>query len=812
MKNFTQEEKEKYLSALSEDDFREKVVRRLFKRIGFLDGRDLCGPDEQGKDAVFFEEDKFGGRSLICVQTKKGSITLSSDSTKNLHDIRAQIRTALESPFRDVAGKQEFYASKVYLIASGAINEKARSWITSNIGSDPRISYLDRDDLIARIDMDFPDLWLNITSDIYPYLTSLARLVDDQGLVAPSHQGINGLRGYYAASDSAFVDLRLIKSVSILKRQSGKLTEEFKFEEDGIAALLALRGERLLVLGDAGTGKSTLLTRAAYLMAREGAAGKSNYRVPVIVRAGDIANSDSPVVELMQDSIDKIVGKPTCAFTSDDLETGRVVLLVDGLDEVSQGARRVSVVQAIERFYSTYPRCSVVLATRPYTSIEEIPGVRAFTRCRILPMSLERAEKMLVTFQKGAADSQYSKEILRRIDNIHGIELNPLLVTVFALTSEHNKRDIPANITELFSKFTELMLGRWDEAKGLAQQHQARIKEHLVSHFSYRLHLERRTRFSRAEFEAFSVDQLRALNYESDVSSLIEEIVERSGLLRGDRDDLEFRHHLIQEYFAGKGIPSVEHVKQIISDEWWRNAIVFHFGSNPDDVQSLLDVATSVSSDVGEACLTIGIALQTCYLSRLEDKIDVWKWVVEGLSCVTDRVLIEKEDEKFPIIYFVTHYILARDAVALSGIEREEVGAIDWAVRGNHFSADPELRRFWAFVGLSEIGRLDVLYEKIKESPIDNNYLNLALSLGCRLVEAVRSVDSEQKRLAKEISIRLRNKVSVLMHDFAKQYRSQLLEYRKGGIVALDQHEPSEQLSLEAEEVKSKLVDSTPTL
>jgi len=600
---------------------------------------------------------------------------------------------------------------------------------------------------------------------------------------------VAGIKSYYAASDRAFVELRLIKSVSSTKKVSGRFTEKFEFEEAGLSYLTSLKGERLLLLADAGMGKSTLLVRAAYLMAREGAAGRNDYRVPVLLRAGELVGSDD-LMDVMRSSVDALVGSQLNAFTADDLDAGRVVLLVDGLDEVARGESRAAVVDKLNGFYRDHPRCSIVLTTRPYSSIEMIEGVRGFARARIAAMSMAAAEKMLVSYQRGEVDSKHTKEVLRRIEGIHGIELNPLLVTVFALTSDAERKDIPANITELFSKFTELMLGRWDETKGMSQQFHARIKEHVVSKFAHSLHTDRRNHFTREEFRNFAGRMLEDMNRSADAENMIGEIVERSGLFREAGEGLEFRHHLIQEYFAGKGIPSVDQIKTLVSDEWWRNAIVFYFGSNPENVNGLLDVATSLGARANEAALTIGLALQTCYLSKLEDRIDVWKWVVETLSCVTEGVLADMQEERYPIFYFLTHYILSRDAVALSGIERDEMGALDWAVAGNHFSTSPEIRRFWAFVGLVENGRIDLLEQQLKEHPLESEELNFALGIGCYLAEKVRSVGEDQKRAAHDVRRRLAGKVAVLTQKFAKEYRGQLLEYRQGKIVALDEQEP----------------------
>ena len=69
--------KVRYLHSLSEDDFRDKVVRTLFLRQGLKDGRDFCGPTEEGKDALFYDVDSLGFKNFYAIQTKKGSLNLS---------------------------------------------------------------------------------------------------------------------------------------------------------------------------------------------------------------------------------------------------------------------------------------------------------------------------------------------------------------------------------------------------------------------------------------------------------------------------------------------------------------------------------------------------------------------------------------------------------------------------------------------------------------------------------------------------------------------------------------------------------------
>ncbi len=145
--------------------------------------------------------------------------------------------------------------------------------------------------------------------------------------------------------------------------------------------------------------------------------------------------------------------------------------------------------------------------------------------------------------------------MLRRLDNIHGMELNPLLVTVFVATSDYSRQDIPANITELFKKFTEMMLGRWDSSKGLAQQYHAPLKEFLLCRIAFQMHEARVTSWPVKKFTEVIERELSDRGHEADVAVLLDEILERSCLLVVQDDDIRFRHLLIQEILRRKGHP-----------------------------------------------------------------------------------------------------------------------------------------------------------------------------------------------------------------------------------------------------------------
>jgi predicted NACHT family NTPase len=253
-------------------------------------------------------------------------------------------------------------------------------------------------------------------------------------------------------------------------------------------------------------------------------------------------------------------------------------------------------VERIREFHAAFARCRVILTSRDYSYARRLPEELPFLRYNINPINIQQTEKIVVRLSRGKAlRPEQAQEMLRRLDNIHGMELNPLLVTVFVATSDYSRQDIPANITELFKKFTEMMLGRWDSSKGLAQQYHAPLKDFLLCRVAFHMHEARVTtwplRRCRETIERELVDR----GHEADVSVLLEEILNRSGLLVVQDEEIRFRHLLIQEFFAGRGIPDAEFLHSVIDDPWWTKAVVFYFGEDPENHKDLQAVIQAMN-------------------------------------------------------------------------------------------------------------------------------------------------------------------------------------------------------------------------
>lgn len=786
--------KYRFLLGMSEEQFRDEVVRPLFLRQGLTDGRDTCGPSEKGKDAVFVTTDRLGIEDAYVVQTKKGNINLSRKVHENLIEAVTQLKTASQTKVAFTKTRKKQLPAKVILCVSGKMNDAAREHIVQEI-HDPRLIFLDSDELIPKIDELFPELWLGIDANVAPYFRRVKQIIESSDETLAMADLLPRDSQAAVATDDGFVMLQLYRMTLKLKKERGQITKVPQLEQMPVTGLLKKRKPLFVIFGSAGAGKSTSLKRLAYVLATRGLKFESSEKpaIPIVLRAADIfGNADRSLAEICDAECRRITGSSRASFSTQDLAAGRVYLLIDALDELPDDESRISVVSAIKEFHVNYPDCKVILTSRDHHSVQSLDALKSFEAYNLSPINYKQAQQIITSLQKGKnLRAEKSHEVVRRLEEVHGMELNPLLVTVFAATSEYSRQDIPANITELFKKFTEMMLGRWDATKGFSHQYHAPLKDFILTKLAFEMHKDRMTGIDLEHFDRLLSGELLSRGHEADTEQLRDEILNRSGLFIVVGRNIEFRHLMMQEFFAGRGIPSTDYLHTIIADPWWRRAIVFYFGDRSADSSALKSAIAGLAGRSIEesynAALTLGLALQACYLVEVKDKIDIYKWVVDSVSVAKDEFLTaEASQRSFPIRTFVFYYLYGRDSVALSVLESRVQEILDkWS--DSEFTQDEkDLRTFWVVSGLIECGALAAAERLLKNFRPSDPRLLLGIHLGCYLTENIRICTKQQSDSAKRICEFLASRIDHLRAELLGEMKTELLEVRQGAIKIIE--------------------------
>ncbi|QJE95200.1 NACHT domain-containing protein [Luteolibacter luteus] len=771
-------QKEAALRELSEDDFRDQLIRPLFLRKGFVHGEEMCGNDEEGKDCYFTTVDKMGVEMIYAVQTKTGNLNMASDASKNLLNAVTQMKMVMNTSVVNTKTKVKSKPSVGILCASGKINQAARKYIAQEV-KEVNLRFMDHHEIINDVDALYPEYWVGISAKRNPYLVALYEELDASKDELSLVNILADLELTSAVSEEGYANLRLCRTFIKHEKSHGKLTQKPDFEEISGVAILSRRKQLLLIKGDGGFGKSTLLRRLAEIESKRTVGGHGSL-VPVIMRSTSIVADDASILEMAAATTSKInKSMRDAGFTQSDLNEGNVLLLIDALDEASSDSQKQLLSAKVAKFHADFPKCKIVLTTRPHSFIGRCPFLSSFEEWNVLPLEIKEAQKLLnIAAKNKVIPVEKTAEVLRQLNQIHGIEINPLLVTIMTATADAQRKDIPANITELFAKFCEIMLGRWDSKKGFSQQFEGPLKHRLLGDLALYMHSQGLTSIPEEECEGYLRQRLEKLTDSGEkIDVLLEELVHRSGLLRIGEKGIEFRHLLLQEYFAGCAIKDSMVILPYMGDEWWRRVIVFYFGSNPDDSDGLLSTAVdSKLVTAGEkfcAAVTVGLASQACYFVDIPDRVEVLHWVCQTLAGNLNE---SSSDAKYPLNEFLVNYLMGRDAVASEIIKH----LLSKAENGCDQS---EVYHFWVTVGLIEAGNLEAAFGSIKAKKVKDPRLLIALYMGSFATSKARITSKVTKGIADDICEYLEPYVAHHRKELLKEFRSILLEARGGKLV-----------------------------
>jgi hypothetical protein len=366
----------------------------------------------------------------------------------------------------------------------------------------------------------------------------------------------------------------------------------------------ALGDHRLMLIrGEAGGGKSTLLRWLAVMAARGAFSGELsvlNGCVPFLIKLRSHAGGPLPrPEEYLDDVAGNLSGIMPRGWVHRRLLSGRAMLLVDGIDEVTESQRQ-AVRQWLKGVVSQFAGVPVVVTSRPAAAAAGWLRDEGFSTAfleQLGPADLRALVHHWHDAVRGCADlpcpperlPAYEAKLLARLEaapHLRTLAATPLLAAMLcALNLDLDA--LPRNRIGLYAAALDMLLETRDAKRDvpsarttlLEREQKIRILQDVAWHLS----ISGRVELPRPMVERLIADRLTAMpQVRISAEAVIEALLQRSGVIREPVPGrIDFVHRTVQEYLTAKQAADLGDIDLLVRNahhDQWRETVIMAAG------------------------------------------------------------------------------------------------------------------------------------------------------------------------------------------------------------------------------------------
>lgn len=577
------------------------------------------GAGEMGADFVVSKQhDTFGTTQYIGVIAKVGKVV------QDYSDIERQIEEC-ELPRKFFGGKKQIRIEEVWIVVTEHITRAAQEKIFEKYKS-KSIFFLDGNRLEKLIDQYLPTYWINVDIEIAEYFSTLRTRTEEidknVSLLPTSDKSLYIEQDIYKVSSSKYGDKKN-------KQSSVKVNIYNVVEKEKIT----------LIEGGMGAGKSKLVRHLAtyytnpeiYLREKQ---------IPITITFKDLIDDFECNID---DLIKKKIKPDLMAILPEDTS---YLILVDAVDEKHLSAEeQIVALSLLTKNINENPKVKALITTRYLKALDQTPALeQQVSRHEIRPLSLSRTIEFITNICTQLKLSTRIIEDLKKSQLFKELPKSPIAAIFLASLIKENSQDLPSNLTELYTKYIELMLGRWDIAKGLQSQKEYQALDNILMNLAVYLLTNELLSISLDDFKNIFESYLRDRNLEVSSDVLVDKLINRSELMFYDRGKctITFKHRTFTEFFYAKAAirDNSFQVDKRAFELYWMNTYFFYLGIRKDCPDILRELITLETQTELDKIIKI-INMADFYLAAYATPYDV---VVDGIAnIIFDAVSLYKQ-------------------------------------------------------------------------------------------------------------------------------------------------------------------------
>jgi Leucine-rich repeat (LRR) protein len=448
------------------------------------------------------------------------------------------------------------------------------------------------------------------------YRRQLARRLDELvlfGVDLPAARRRYALSVAYitlAATEKSEEDLSAEEQAQIEKAEASPPatgptgSEDEDFER--ISSALS-RHSRSLVRGEAGSGKTTLLQWLAVTSCRDefdGPLASWNGSIPFFIQLRRFVGRDLPAP---QDFIDAVLptltGLAPEGWTHRQLDEGRALVLVDGVDELPEESRE-AVRTWLDELVEGFPESRFVVTSRPPAIETGWLSSSGFADHELQPMTLSDIDSFLDHWHDAACVGLGGepeaieemegfkvalKAVIRANRAIRALATNPLLCAMLCALNRERQTQLPRERMELYRIALEMLLERRDVERRVGVGDLVltlREKYALLQDIAFWLIINGQSSIDRQAALAHVEAKLRGMHQiDHSAEDVFDHLLLRTGVLREPVEgQVDFIHRTFQEYLAAAEAVEQKHIPMLIQSahlDQWREVVILAAGHAP---------------------------------------------------------------------------------------------------------------------------------------------------------------------------------------------------------------------------------------
>jgi predicted NACHT family NTPase len=433
---------EKINSLTKEVEEFHPLLRVLFSRLPNITKVEYThGPNEMGADFVITKkDDTLDDFEYIGIIVKSGVIK------QDHSDINRQIEECEVNRTVD-GGTRNIFLSEIWVVSNDTITSNAQTKIHNNY-KNKNIKFIDGEKVSNLIEKFYHEYWIDASVQIGEYLREVCRKADliSSNSILPN-----------MSSSNLYINQELV--IDDLSSLSKKAYETRKFKEKRITIHEALKSNKFIFI-DAmmGTGKSTLLARLASHYANSDSFSDTN-TIPILLTVKEFVEDWSSDIYILINEV--------CKRSFADINKIKFIVLLDGFDELKiDNNSRMDLLKSIYDSSLFHGSTSVIITSRSLDDPEiEQKVAKMFTMYKLCQFTIKQVIGLVDNICK---NSTIKERLVKDLEKSHLFKVlpkTPFSAILLAKLLNENIQEIPSTMTDLYSKYMELVMGRWDMTK-----------------------------------------------------------------------------------------------------------------------------------------------------------------------------------------------------------------------------------------------------------------------------------------------------------------------------------------------------------